>query len=333
MKKAFVFLVVVLFCSGKLYSQTLDNGLLIYYNWDSTFDDQSLNGFHPSYAIATFVEDRNGNPSSALYFNGLDNYIELPDFFHLRPLFPLSFSFWFKLDNLSPENGVLFDNDFNETTHSGVMMNISSSERLGIAYGNGEGFYLYARKTFLTDVHLKAVRWYHLVGVIHNRFDMRIFINGEEQTGFLDGSAEDMVYVGGVGNIGRQDANYHLDPYYFKGVLDEFRYWNRGLSNDEVRLLYEAETLSVDRNVINSVKVYPNPVKDKVFITLGDYYQEMADYLIRIVNTNGQIIFESEFNSSDFVIHVNDFGETGLFFLKIIDPDQNIIDVRKILLY
>jgi hypothetical protein len=298
----------------------LDDGLLIYYSWDSTFLDQSHNNFDPLYVDANFAEDRNGNTSNAIYFNGINNFISLPDSYILRPPFPLSFAFWFKLDDLSPEHGVLFDNDYNEFTHSGVKMNISSSQRLGLAFGNGGGFYLSARKTFLTDVHLEAERWYFATGVIHNRFDLRIFINGEEQNGFFDGSAEDMVYVGEAGHIGKQDANYQLDPYYFKGYMDEFRYWNRGLSNEEVKILYEGETLSVEEaSYLNDVSVYPNPTKDwlniktvvksEFTVDVFDQYGKLCNsdanvkkidlsslsnglYVLQIKTTNGQQFIE-----------------------------------------
>jgi len=269
------------------YSQTLEEGLLIYYSWDSTHLGQSDNGFDPSFFNTNFTEDRHGNSSSAIYFNGIDNYIDLPDSYSLQPPFPLSFALWFKLDDLDPQNTVIFHNNFNEYTASGVWMNVGSSERLAINFGNGEGFYPSARKTFYTDVHLEADKWYFATGVINTRFDMRIFINGEEQTGFLDGTAEDIIYVEGSGNIGRIDANYQLDPYYFKGYMDEFRYWNRRLLNDEMRLLYEEETLFVNEVDCNSIKISPNPTYDFFYITTN-----LADiFSIRLIDQFGRLHF------------------------------------------
>lgn len=313
----------LVFSSSNLRSQSLEDGLLIYYSWDSTFLDQSDNEFDPYFVNATFIEDRHGKSSKALYFNGIDEYITLPNSNDLLPPFPLSFSFWFKLDDLTPEHGVLFDNDFNEFTHSGVMMNISSSQRLGIAFGNGQGFYLSARKTFLTDIHLEAERWYYATGVFHNRFDMRIFINGEEQNGLLDGSAENMVYVEGVGNIGRQDANYQLLPYHFKGFMDEFRYWNRGLSNDEVRLLYEEETLSVNEVDGHTVRIFPNPVNDLLNITTNS----SDNPNIRIFNQYSKLII-AKLNTKQ--LRTN-FLSSGIYILEIEQIDTGLKERIKLL--
>lgn len=83
---------------------------------------------------------------------------------------------------------------------------------------------------------------------------------------------------------------------------------------------------------INTIKVYPNPANDFVYIHTGEYYNQMRDYQIRVLNATGTYIFSSYITDQLFEISVNRFGSTGLFFIQIIDDSNNIMDTRKIIL-
>jgi len=83
---------------------------------------------------------------------------------------------------------------------------------------------------------------------------------------------------------------------------------------------------------LNTIKIYPNPAKDLIFIHSGNKYENMTDYSIKIINTTGITIFESNVTQQLFEIDVSDFGQTGLYFIQIIDNSSQIIDVRKIIL-
>ena len=58
----------------------------------------------------------------------------------------------------------------------------------------------------------------------------------------------------------------------------------------------------------------------------------MTDYKIKIINTTGSVIFESNVTEQLFEIDMNDFGQTGSYFIQIIDNSNQIIDIRKIVL-
>ncbi|MBA7531119.1 hypothetical protein ES705_23330 [subsurface metagenome] len=85
-------------------------------------------------------------------------------------------------------------------------------------------------------------------------------------------------------------------------------------------------------NNINTIKVYPNPAKDYIFIHMGNKYNEMTGYTIKIINTLGNIIFESEVTQQLFEIDVSAFGQTGLYFIQIIDYNNQILEIRKLIL-
>lgn len=99
------------------------------------------------------------------------------------------------------------------------------------------------------------------------------------------------------------------------------------------------DTLLIDVNLtdvnqvelINTIKVYPNPTNDIVTINTGDY-AIMESYSIKIINNLGEVIFESLCNQQIFQVDISSFGANGLYFIQIIDDAGQVIDTRKIVL-
>jgi len=85
-------------------------------------------------------------------------------------------------------------------------------------------------------------------------------------------------------------------------------------------------------NNVNTIKVYPNPTKDIVYISTGDHYALMSNYRIRIINSSGQQIFESLISQQLFEVNISAFGALGLYYIELYDDSNQLIDVRKILL-
>jgi hypothetical protein len=81
-----------------------------------------------------------------------------------------------------------------------------------------------------------------------------------------------------------------------------------------------------------TLQVYPNPAKDVIFIHTGNNYSAIPDYKIRIINTNGQPIFESNITEQLFEVNVSKFGQTGLYYIQLFDSVNHLMEVRKIIL-
>lgn len=79
-------------------------------------------------------------------------------------------------------------------------------------------------------------------------------------------------------------------------------------------------------------KVYANPAKDVIYIHTGSNYEKMTDYKMIIINSIGSVIFESNITQQLFELDVSEFGQTGLYFIQIIDNTSQIVDVKKIIL-
>jgi len=81
----------------------------------------------------------------------------------------------------------------------------------------------------------------------------------------------------------------------------------------------------------NTIKVYPNPTKDYININTGNY-SSMTGYKIQIVNLLGTTVFETLIEQPLYEINLSSWTGKGLYFIKIIDDSEKIIDIRKIVL-
>jgi hypothetical protein len=81
----------------------------------------------------------------------------------------------------------------------------------------------------------------------------------------------------------------------------------------------------------NTILIYPNPASDQITIDNGNYLA-MAGYTIRIENNAGQQVFQSAVNQPQFYIDLSTWSGNGLYFVHLIDPQNNTVTVRKIVL-
>jgi hypothetical protein len=88
------FTVLLVLLTGLIgQSQEITDGLLINYEFDGT-TSENINNYDASNFGATYGVDRFGNENAAVYFDGLDDYINLPNSSELKPDLPLPFSFF-----------------------------------------------------------------------------------------------------------------------------------------------------------------------------------------------------------------------------------------------
>jgi hypothetical protein len=96
-------------------------------------------------------------------------------------------------------------------------------------------------------------------------------------------------------------------------------------------LLINALITSVTPSINNLIKVYPNPAISHLYIDNGNY-QAMSGYSIRIDNSLGQQVFQSAINQQQFYVDLSTWSGNGLYFMHLINPQGQSIDIRKIVL-
>ena len=81
----------------------------------------------------------------------------------------------------------------------------------------------------------------------------------------------------------------------------------------------------------NTILIYPNPASDHITIDNGNF-SSMAGYTIKIENNAGQQVFQSLINQAQFYVDLSTWTGNGLYFVHLIDPQNNTVTVRKIVL-
>jgi hypothetical protein len=84
-------------------------------------------------------------------------------------------------------------------------------------------------------------------------------------------------------------------------------------------------------NNLNTLKIYPNPTSTHITIDYGNFI-DMNGYLIKIVNSIGQTIFTTPINLQTSYIDLSTWTGNGVYFVQLIDPQNNTIENRKIVI-
>jgi len=82
---------------------------------------------------------------------------------------------------------------------------------------------------------------------------------------------------------------------------------------------------------INTLKIYPNPARDHVFIETGDYTR-MTGYRLKIINQLGTVVFETGVEEPLYEIDLSTWTGYGMYYLQLIDAGGSVMDIRKIIL-
>jgi hypothetical protein len=84
-------------------------------------------------------------------------------------------------------------------------------------------------------------------------------------------------------------------------------------------------------NNFNLIKVFPNPASTHITIDYGNF-SIMNGYELRIENSLGQQVFMTNITQQSDYLSLANWGGNGIYFVHIIDPQGNTIDIRKIVL-
>jgi hypothetical protein len=84
-------------------------------------------------------------------------------------------------------------------------------------------------------------------------------------------------------------------------------------------------------NNLNTLKVFPNPASTHITIDYGNF-NAMSGYTLKIVNAVGQTVFTTPINQQTSFIDLSTWTGNGIYFVQLIDPQNNTIENRKILI-
>jgi hypothetical protein len=312
-----------------------ENGLVGWWPFNGNANDESNNGNNGIVNGATLTSDRFGNIDKAYKLDGINDYIQVPDNNSLDINGNITLSVWVNpesigsyriIDKVTVDFGGAYGIDFSGPTANTI-------DRLRFLNGSEQSL----------PFGLSTNQNFHIV-VTYDQINLKYYINGQ-----LNNSIPKTGLANNNNNPLRFGANSLLNNNWFHGKLDDIGIWNRALSQQEVTELYNGnicyqtitvtDTLLINMGVTgfnpvaynNTIKIFPNPANDHITIDYGNY-STMNGYQLKIENSLGQQLFQTNITQQTDYLSLNNWGGNGLYFVHIIDAQGNTIDIRKIVL-
>jgi len=323
------------------------NGLVGWWPFNGNANDESGTGNNGTVNGATLTTDRFGNSNKAYNFNGA-SWISVPDASSLDFTTSFTIAAWFKPSQFNtqvppftasnhivskirtPAGGHLY--------HLGIENSQNNFLYGGAFNSSNDNMYAFSPST------INLNNWYFGT-ITYDGSTLNLYLNGV----FQDSSNSVMTLLNSSEPLqfGRVSAN---DPTReFFGNIDDIGLWNRALSQQEITDLYNGnicfQTITVTDTLIinmgitgfnpitygNTIKIFPNPTNDHITIDYGNF-ASLNGYQLKIINSLSQQVFQTNITQQSNYLNLTTWGGNGLYFVQIIDPQGNIIDIRKIVL-
>ena len=201
-------------------SSSLNLGLVAYYPFNGNANDESGNGYNGTVNGASLTTDIFGNANNAYYFDGVNDFISIPDF-NLTTDSAVTVRILARPDDLSSSK-MLFYHGKNGLIELTMMSNIV---RFAMKFTDGNWYGI--------NGVISEMKWYDIAGVWKKGESMKLYIDGVQQNAvdvpnFYLISPDWLHASVGVYDRGSDPALYH------KGKADELRVYNRALSQSEL---------------------------------------------------------------------------------------------------
>jgi hypothetical protein len=202
---------------------TTQQGLVAYYPFNGNANDESGNGNNGTVNGALITNDRFGNSNQAYSFNGISNYINIPDNQNFHTLNSITISTWFK--------------SLDSTNYWAKLVAKHYDASSGSFYIVWEHNYI--RFSAITNFQYAGINsgniidgeWHHACGV-YDGTTMYLYIDGILiNSSPNNGSIKETNYPVTIANSERWNE-------YYQGSIDDIRIYNRALTYDEIQTLY-----------------------------------------------------------------------------------------------
>jgi hypothetical protein len=306
-------------------SGSLTSGLVGYWPFCGNANDESGNGNNGTVNGATLTADRYGITNKAYDFNGSTNYIEVPSSNSLSNISEITVSAWVYIDSWFQSGGDGYFPIIHKSNLQGqygkyalTLKSLGGISHLN-SQENGFGFNNWSLGV-----------WQHVVMIFSNNRN-KIYVDGDlisdVPTGVFPNSFNNSLPL----VIGMDKPGF---VEYSNGKIDDLCIWNRALTPQEISNLYNNNLSSGEFTVEkNEVSIYPNPASTHININFNNF-TDLNEGTIKIINSLGQEISSTPITISgtNSSMQLSSWGETGLYFVQIINPQGQIVDIKKIIL-
>lgn len=223
------------------------NGLVGYYSFNGNTAERSGKSSDAiAYGSPVFVQDRFGHSARAMSFDGLDDYLVVPEASKLN-FYGEDFTISLWVNEADRYNGmqcalISKRNMDASKKRVGYALSITGNEhpwgssKLLYQLGGGANSYALSGDTTLENT------WYHLV-FVYNKLAQtgKFYVNS--QLIYTSGKLAPPISNSASMYIGGDSLAFSFaQGYLFSGILDDIRFYNRLLDDTDITNLYEAES-------------------------------------------------------------------------------------------
>ena len=334
------------FAMAQVPSYVPTDSLKGWWGFNGNANDLSGNGNNGTVNGAILATDRFGNTNSAYNFDGVNDYIGT-NLSGITGQNSRTISFWFNSNNNT--SGIKTMVGYGEHASSAPQGSRfdCTIENGKLSIDIGYTFASYTVNNVQNNWKFYTVAFASSYGTTVQA--IKLYIDGvlQQNPSILNTSI--------LLNTGNLYKVFFGAPYTnpsgnsFNGKLDDIGIWNRALTQQEISNLYNGnicyQTITVTDTLVinvnrtgynpitysNTLKVYPNPTKDRITIDNGDI-TKMSGYSIKIYNSIGQQLFQTTISQQQYSLDITQWGGNGLYFMELKDNNGNIIDIKKIVL-
>ncbi len=359
MKKLLLISIILLLVSLWNYAQLPSDSLIAKYLFNNNAMDESGNGNNGIVSGATFIQDRFTLDKSAVCFNGIDDLIDIGRMNNLNSsLENFSVSFWIKSDTIEKFYYETVMKTINDAP-KGTLFSIEILRGRSASFNPGvvrldirDEFDKYF--TILIDKpEIFDNNWHNIIFVVESASKNKgeVFVDGlfvEKDSAF--GAQSPSVYepfehsltIGAANNRGQIET-------YFRGALDDIRFYNKSLEAAEIEklyyecfyheIIYDTITISkCDSIIFDTITVYDtihiNLCHEILYDTVN-YYDTIivSDTLVIVLNPQSadpeetHIIISVFPNPSSEMIYIStsDVFFTEQYMVKIFNNHGSLI--------
>jgi len=235
--------------SVEITEEQLQEGIVAHYHFNGNAKDETTNALHGTLGGALPTLDRAGEDGGALKFNGVSDYIKVPHSDVLNVSEGLTISVWLQPDSwegapkefLKKGSSFDFDNnsDFGLATYERKLKYGWHKDRAGMG---------------ITSVKTLPINEWFQIAVVHDSGkSIALYINGGKVNFTAKGHSIPGVIKKPIAMPRAHHGNslwFGLDPRNekseggrnrYSGSIDDVRIYNRALSAEEVKALYDLE--------------------------------------------------------------------------------------------
>lgn len=333
-------------CNITYDGSSLENELLLHFELSGNTLDSGPNMIdgvnNGSIATTDRFDDQN-----AFSFDGNSN-IMIPHDDSYKVQFPISVSTWVKWESSTPNKNGVFSTNFEQDNYHGVfMLRVVNTRKIFFGYGTGTGdITSQNRRAVISDMETELNKWYHVVGIINGPNDFQLYIDGCEESFTYTGDENPVIaYNANDGFLGKLDNTNTAPSNDLIGSLDDFYFWNRSITEEEILYLYDRfevpsigleslYTISSDENevaislpiIYTDVSWSDGQYGNTATFTEAGIYQVEAYYNCHLVCTEFEVVFEID----SFVLECDQEFDGSLInemLLLHFDLDNNTNDL------